>query len=112
MKPEDMQKLQGDMARLNAALSKSATLDMRAFHAQMEQSMKAHNDSIKSMHKSMEDMRKSIDASFGRARDAYRKTPEYKRMNDEMTFRAQWVIIPGCAVTLAAVTVALIRALM
>lgn len=99
------------MARFNAALNKSATLDMRAIHVQMEQSMKAHDASIKAMHKSMNDMQKSIDALFGRARDAYRKTPEYKRMNDEITARAQWFVIPVAGATLFAVTLVLVRVL-
>lgn len=102
MKPEDMKRLQGDMARLNAALSKSATLDMRAFHQQMAQTRRAHEASIKQMSASMDAMRKQMDASFDRARAAYRKTPEYKRMNDELTARSQWVVFSCGPALLAA----------
>lgn len=90
------------MARLNAALNKSMTLDVRAFHHQMAQTRKAHEASFKQISASMDAMRKQMDVSFARARAAYRQTPEYKRLHDETTSRAQWVVFTlGPAIGLA-----------
>ncbi len=109
MTSEDMKRLQDDMARLNTALSKSAAIDMRAFQHQMALSRKAHEDSFKRMSASMAAMRKQMDASFDRARAAYRKTPEYKRTNDEFTARVQWFIISFAGATMFALAAVLIR---
>ena len=106
MTQEDMKRLQGDMARLNAALSSQSV------HDQMRQVQRAHAQSMKEMSKAMADMQKQVSASFNLARDAYRKTPEYKRMNDEITARAQWFVIPVGAATIFAVAVIMVRVLM
>ncbi len=89
MNQQDADKLRADMARVNESIR--STFDSRSFHDQMVQMNKVHAESMKSFTKSMDDMRKNIDTSMNRIRDAYRKTPEYKRMTDEMTARAQYV---------------------
>lgn len=102
MNQTDTDQIRADIARLNKSLNVTVG---NSFHADMMRMRKAHEDSLASMRDSMDEMRKAFD----QVRTGYQRTPEYRRQNDELTARMQFLYVPIFLVGLFAVVVAVAK---
>lgn len=89
MTPQDAAKLRADMERV--ARDMRATFDTGSFMKEMERSRRSYQKAVDEMNQSMDQMRSTINKSMAQYRDAYKRTPEYRRSRDVATNWSYWM---------------------